>query len=179
MIYSSYLCLESLALIWNELCFAMKPTVRNIMKCAMKQGNSEAAWYFFNLLRELLTNCSFKKKKKPKNTKTKSKWTHSFGHFYTSLLSHGKISAFPWRACFPTLSKEDAFVPLDNINTELKGLLGKYTAFSQWLSVLFFKDSSVFQICAIHLLAYFTGPLPKEVSPGAPQFLQNCKLKMA
>lgn len=168
VIYRFYLCLEFLALIWNYVSFAMKLIVRNIMKCAMKQNNSEATWYFFNLLWELLTKCSLKKKIK----------VNCFGYFYTSLTSYGEISAFPWKACFPALSKEDAFFSL-YINTELESLFGKTHCFSQRLSVLFFRISSVFQICAIQLLAHFTGLLPKEVFPGAPLFLRNRELKMS
>lgn len=40
----------------------MKLIARNIIKCAMKQGDPKAAWYFFHLSRELLANCGFKKK---------------------------------------------------------------------------------------------------------------------
>jgi len=57
------------------------------MKHAMKQGNPVAAWYFFNLSREFLTNCSFERK----ITGNSLFWT--FQHFPAG--SHGgEISAF-------------------------------------------------------------------------------------
>lgn len=139
----------------------MKLIARDIMKHDMKQGDPKAAWYFFNLWRKLLTNCSFKKKKIQGNSLF---WT--FQHF-PPLSLDGEISACSQHY------RNNLFLSKTLIQN-LKGYLGKCPPFSQQISVLFFKVNSVFQVRAIQLLAYFTGPLTE----GGVCLLRNCGISM-